>query len=227
MIMRPHPLAIIPLFLAVIALIIAGMAGSTSGYLLPLIAGLSVATVFLAFAIIFQYTRPPPEVKQVPVENFYIWTDIGESGAELRRLSPEDIEAATRIVSTDLGSLSSNADLLNARISLLLGKEGFEELTREKFNGQTERLSEDLRGIVKQLKKGLQAEILSSIEQCASQADRIANKLYDFQQGKSEVVHIYSEPLRRAAEKLSSDLRLAYVNISNFLRIAPAGYESP
>ncbi len=224
MIMRPHPLAIIPLFLAVIALVIAGGAG---GYLLPLTAALSVATVFLAFAIIFQYTRPPPDVKQVPVENFYLWADIGESGAELSRLSPEDAEAAMRIASADLGSLSSNADLLNARISLLLGKEGFEELTREKFNGQTENLSEDLHGIVKQLKKGLQAEILSSIEQCASQADRIANKLYDFQQGKSEVVHIYTEPLRRAAEKLSSDLRLAFVNISNFLRIAPAGFESP
>jgi len=226
MIMRPHPLAIIPLFLAVIALIIAGIAGSTSGYLLPLTAALSVATVFVAFAIIFQYMKPPPEVKQVPIENFYIWADIGESGAELRRLSPGDVEAATRIASADLGSLSSNAELLNARISLLLGREGFEELTREKFNSQTEKLSEDLRGITKQLKKGFQAEILSSIEQCASQADRIANKLYDFQRGKSEVVHIYAEPLRRAAEKLSSDLRLAFVNISNFMKSTPAGPES-
>ena len=223
MIMRPPLLTIIPLFLAVIALVIAG---GTSGYLLPLTAGLAAVTVLVVLGIIFQYTKPPAEVKQVPIENFYIWTDIGESGAELRRLSPEDVEAATRIASADLGSLSSNADLLNARISLLLGREGFEELTQEKFNGQTEELSEDLRGITKQLKKGFQAEILSSIEQCASQADRIANKLYDFQRGKSEVVHIYVEPLRRAAEKLSSDLRLAFVNISNFMKSAPAGSES-
>jgi len=223
MIMRTHLIVIIPLFLAMIALVIAG---GTSGYFLPLTVGLAVATAFVAFAIIFQYTRPPPEVKQVPIENFYIWSDIGESGAELRRLSPGDVEAATRIASADLGSLSSNADLLNSRISLLLGREGFEELTREKFNSQTEKLSEDLRGITKQLKKGFQAEILSSIEQCASQADRIANKLYDFQRGKSEVVHIYAEPLRRAAEKLSSDLRLAFVNISNFMKSTPAGPES-
>lgn len=223
MVMRPHPLVIIPLFLAVIALIIAS---GTSGYLLPLTAGLAAATVLVVLGIISQYMKPPAEVKQVPIENFYLWADIGESGAELRRLSPGDVEAATRIASADLGSLSSNADLLNSRISLLLGRDGFEELTQEKFNGQTEKLSEDLRGITKQLKKGFQAEILSSIEQCASQADRIANKLYDFQRGKSEVVHVYVEPLRRAAEKLSSDLRLAFTNISNFVKSAPAGSES-
>lgn len=223
MIMRPPLLTIIPLFLAVIALVIAG---GTSGYLLPLTAGLAAVTVLIVLGIISQYMKPPAEVKQVPIENFYLWADIGESGAELRRLSPGDVEAATRIASADLGSLSSNADLLNSRISLLLGRDGFEELTQEKFNGQTEKLSEDLRGITKQLKKGFQAEILSSIEQCASQADRIANKLYDFQRGKSEVVHVYVEPLRRAAEKLSSDLRLAFTNISNFVKSAPAGSES-
>lgn len=223
MVMRPHPLVIIPLFLAVIALIIAS---GTSGYLLPLTAGLAAATVLVVLGIISQYMKPPAEVKQVPIENFYLWADIGESGAELRRLSSGDVEAATRIASADLGSLSSNADLLNSRISLLLGRDGFEELTQEKFNGQTEKLSEDLRGITKQLKKGFQAEILSSIEQCASQADRIANKLYDFQRGKSEVVHVYVEPLRRAAEKLSSDLRLAFTNISNFVKSASAGDES-
>lgn len=209
--------------MAVIALIIAS---GTSGYLLPLTAGLAAATVLVVLGIISQYMKPPAEVKQVPIENFYLWADIGESGAELRRLSPGDVEAATRIASADLGSLSSNADLLNSRISLLLGRDGFEELTQEKFNGQTEKLSEDLRGITKQLKKGFQAEILSSIEQCASQADRIANKLYDFQRGKSEVVHVYVEPLRRAAEKLSSDLRLAFTNISNFVKSASAGDES-
>ncbi len=209
--------------MAVIALVIAS---GTSGYLLPLTAGLAAATVLVVLGIISQYMKPPAEVKQVPIENFYLWADIGESGAELRRLSPGDVEAATRIASADLGSLSSNADLLNSRISLLLGRDGFEELTQEKFNGQTEKLSEDLRGITKQLKRGFQAEILSSIEQCASQADRIANKLYDFQRGKSEVVHVYVEPLRRAAEKLSSDLRLAFTNISNFVKSAPAGSES-
>ncbi|TES84103.1 MAG: hypothetical protein E3J91_00235 [Hadesarchaea archaeon] len=223
MIMRPPLLTIIPLFLAVIALI---LASGTSGYLLPLTAVLAAVTVLVVLGIISQYMKPPAEVKQVPIENFYLWADIGESGAELRRLSPGDVEAATRIASADLGSLSSNADLLNSRISLLLGRDGFEELTQEKFNGQTEKLSEDLRGITKQLKKGFQAEILSSIEQCASQADRIANKLYDFQRGKSEVVHVYVEPLRRAAEKLSSDLRLAFTNISNFVKSASAGDES-
>lgn len=223
MIMRFHPIVIIPLFLAVTALV---MTSGASGYLVPLTVGLATATLLVAIAIIFQYMKPFTETKQVAIENFSLWADIGEPGADLRRFSPEDVEAATRIASADLGSLSSNADLLHARISLLLGREGFEELMQEKFNEQTEKLSENLRGITQQLKKGFRAEILGSIEQCASQVDRIANKLYDFQREKSEVVHIYVEPLRRAAEKLSSDLRLASVNISNFMKSAPAGPES-
>lgn len=225
MYMRLHPIAVIPLFLAAVALAIAG---GTRGYLLPLTVGLAAATVLVALATIFQYVRPSAEVKQVPVENFSLWADIGEPGAELRRLSPDDLEAAVRIANADLGSLSSNAGLLNARISLLLGRPEFVELTQEKFDEQTGRLSRDLHAAVKRLGTGkdFSAEVLNLIEQCASQADRIANKLYDFQRGKPELVHIYTEPLRRAAEKLSRDLRLVFTNVSDFVKGASAKSES-
>lgn len=215
--MRFHPIAIIPLFLAAVALVMAGGAG---GPLLPLTAGLAAATVLVALATLFQYLKPRAEVRQVPIENFSLWADVGEPGAELERLSPDDVEAATRIAGADLGSLSSNADLINDRIALLLGRPEFEELTQEKFNEQTEKLAHDLRAAVEKLREGLRGEVLNPVEQCASQADRIANKLFDFQRGKPELVHIYIEPLRRAAEKLSRDLRLASQNISNFIKSA-------
>jgi hypothetical protein len=223
--MRIHPIAVIPLFLAVIALV---MAGGTGGYLLLLTTGLAAAAVLVSLATISQYARSPAEVKQVPIENFSLWADIGEPGAELRRLSPDDLEAAVRIANADLGSLSSNADLLNARISLLLGRPEFVELTQEKFDGQTGHLSQDLRTVVKKLRTGKEfsAGVLDLIERCASQADRIANKLYDFQRGKPELVHIYVEPLRRAAEKLSRDLRLVFTNVSDFMKNASAQSES-
>jgi len=214
-----YPIAVIPLFLAGVALVIAFKAG---GYLLPFTAVLAAAVAFVSIAAILRYTRPPIHVKQIPVENFSFWADVGEPGAELRHLSPDDLAAAARIAKADLGSLSSNADLLNARTSLLLGRREFVELVQEKFDGQTGRLSQDLHATVKRLGTGkeLSAEVLNLIEQCASQADRIANKLYDFQQGKSELAHTYMEPLRRAAEKLSRDLRLVFTNVSDFVKSA-------
>ncbi len=215
--MRFHPIAIIPLLLAAAALIITG---SASGPLWPLVAGLAAATVLVSLATLFQYLKPRAEVRQVPIENFSLWADVGEPGLELKRLGPDDVEAATRIAVADLGSLSSNADLINDRIALLLGRPEFEELTQEKFNGRTEKLVYNLRMVVEKLRKGSLEGVVNSIEQCASQANRIANKLSKFQRGKPELVHIYIEPLYRAAEKLSRDLRLASQNISNFIKSA-------
>ncbi len=232
--MRFNPIAVIPLFLAAVALVIAGKEG---GYSLLLTAVLAAAAVFISLVTIFRSGRPSVEVKQPPVENFRyakpsidvkqvsiedfsLWVDIEGPGSELRRLSPDDLEAAMRITNADLSSLSSNADLLNARISLLLGRPEFVELTQEKFDEQTGCLSQDLRIALKKLGTGkeLSAEVLNLIERCASQADRIANKLYDFQRGKPELVQIYTEPLRRAAEKLSRDMRLVFTNVSDFVK---------
>ncbi len=232
--MRFNPIAVIPLFLAAVALVIASKAG---GYSLLLTAVLAAVAVFISLVTIFRYGRPSVEVKQPPVENFQyakpsvdvkqvsiedfsLWADVEEPGSELRRLSPDDLEAAMRITNADFSSLSSNADLLNARISLLLGRPEFVELTQEKFDEQTGCLSQDLRIALKKLGTGkeLSAEVLNLIERCASQADRIANKLYDFQRGKPELVQIYTEPLRRAAEKLSRDMRLVFTNVSDFVK---------
>ena len=234
--MRFHPIAVIPIFLAAVALVMASEAG---GYFLLLTAVLAAAAVFISLVTIFRYAKPSVEVKQapvenfryakpsidvkqIPVENFSLWADVGEPGAELRHLSPDDLEAAVRIANSDLGSLSSNVDLLNARISMLLGKPEFVELTQKKFDEQTGRLSQDFHAAVKKLgtEKELSVEVLNLIERCASQADRVANKLYDFQQGKPELVHTYLEPLRRAAEKLSRDLRLVFTNVSDFMKSA-------
>lgn len=219
---RLHPIAVIPLILALAALIM-----TATGPFLPLTIGVATATVLVALAVIFYYVGPSTEVKQVPVENFSLWADVGEPAAELRHISPDNIETAVRIANIDLSSLSSNAELLNARLSLLLGRRGFEELTKEKMSELAENLSYDIQAVTKKFgtEKKFSTEALSSIEHCASHADQIANKLHDAQIGKPEIVHIYLEPLHQASEKLSRDLRLTFANISNFIKGAPAGSE--
>ena len=223
--MRIRPIAAFPFFLALIALI---LAGCTTGPQMYLVIGVAAATFLVAVAILFQYTRSSYEAKQVPVENFSIWADVGEPAAELRRLNLDDVGAAVRITAADLGSLSANAELLDARISILLGREGFEELRQEKLHQSLRNLASDVSAIVEKLRtaKIFPAETVNLLEQCASQSDRIANKLFEFERGKSEVVRIYVEPLRRAAEKLSRDLRLASANLANFTLGTPAKEKS-
>lgn len=213
--MRIHPLSILPFILALIALVLAGY---TSGLSMLLTVGLAAATALIGMALIFQHVMSP-EAKQVPLENFSLWADVGEPGVELKRLSYDDIAAAVRIVAADLGSLVSNAELLGARISMLVDRPEFEELGKEKLNRQVDGISRDIKAVVRKIRSanGFTSELIASLEQYAAQSDRIANKLYEFEHGKSEVVHVYVEPLRRAAEKLSRDLRLASVNMSNFV----------
>lgn len=225
MYMRFHPIAVIPMLLAAVALVMGVKAG---GNFLPLTAVLAAAAVIISLAAILRSAGPSIRAKQVPVESFTFWADVREPGAELRHLNPDDLKAAMRIAKADVGSLSSNADLLSTRVSLLLGRPEFVKLIQEKFDGQTERLAQDLHAIVKRLGTGkeLSVEVLNLIERCASQADRIANKLYDFQRGKPEFVHTYMEPLRRAAEKLSHDLRLVFTNVLDFVKSASTESES-
>lgn len=224
--MRISPFAIISIVLVLIALVLVLI---TSG-LSPLTMGVATATALVVLTMLYLGVRHPVRSGPVPVENFSLWADVGEPAAELRRLSPDDVEAAVRIANADLGALSSNAKLLNSRISLLIGRPEFEGLTREKMDLQMEDLFRSLRESVKKLsaKKRFSPEALSSLERCAAQAGQIANKLYDFQRGKPELVHIYLEPLCRAAEKLSRDLKRAFENMSDFMKgatVQPEGGE--
>lgn len=214
--MRIHPLSILPFILALIALVLAGQAGGT---LLVLTVGLAVATALIGIALIFQHIMSP-EAKQVPLENFSLWADVGEPGAELKRLSYDDIAAAVRIVTADLGSLVSNAELLGARISMVIDRPEFVEVGKTKLNRQVEGIAHDIKAIVNKMRSAnrFTSELIASLEQYAAQSDRVANKLYEFERVKSEVVHVYVEPLRRAAEKLSRDLRVASANMSDFVR---------
>ncbi len=215
--MRIYPLAVLPLILALVALVIGGYTGGPYIYLTV---GIAAATILVSIAILFQYAKPSPEARQVPVENFSLWADVGEPAGELKRLSLEDVSAAVRIASADLGSLTANAELLSSRVLMLVGKEGFDGIRQEKIHRRVENLTNDINTIIGRITKtnGFSPEILVAIEQCAAQADRVANKLFEFESGKLEVVHIYVDPLRRAAEKLSRDLRLASANISKFVK---------
>jgi len=218
--MRIPPIAVLPLLMALVALLMAIFSMGASTSLVLITVALAIATVLVTFATFFQYTKKSTEAKQVPLENFSLWADVGEPAAELRRLSYDDVEAAVRIVSADLGSLAANAELLSDRLSMLVGKEGFEEIRQERLNKLVESTAQGISSVVDKLRSSgeFSAGVVSSLEQYASNSDRIANKLFEFERGKSEVVHVYIDPLRRAAEKLSRDLRLASSNISNYMQ---------
>lgn len=214
--MRIHPLTVLPFILALIALLLAGY---TTGTNLLLTAGLAAGTALIGIALILQRVMSP-EAKQVPVENFSLWADVGDPGAELKRLSYDNIATAARVVATDLSSLVSNAELLGARMSLLINRPEFGELSKETLNRDANAVAYDIKAVVKKIRsaKGFTPELISSLEQYAARSDRIANRLYEFERGKSEVVRVYTEPLRRAAEKLARDLRKASANMSSFAR---------
>jgi len=214
--MRLYPLAIIPLILSLAAIVLSVSAPGPQFYLTVGVAG---ATFLVSAAILFTYSRRSTEAKQIPLENFSLWTDVGEPAAELRRLSLTDVFAAAQITSTDLASLAANAELLQSRSYMLVGRDGFEDLLKEKMHRRVENLASDIHAITEKINsdRKLSPEIIPMIEQCASQADRIANKFFELEGGKPEVVYLYLEPLRRAAEKLSRDLRQASSNISKYL----------
>ncbi|MEM2878296.1 MAG: hypothetical protein QXG10_01960 [Candidatus Hadarchaeales archaeon] len=221
--MKINPLAAVPLFLALLALVVSTMAVGTPFYLIVVIVGLAVATALVAIATLFQYTRSSTEAKQVPVENFSLWADVGEPAAELKRMGYENVEAALKIAAADLGSLAANAELLAARLAMLMDREGFGELTSSRINRDVQGIASGINSLVERMKKadGFSADDISPLEGYASTADRVANKLFEFEKGKSEIVHIYVDPLRRASEKLSRDIRVAYGNIKNFISSKP------
>lgn len=218
--MRLYPLALVPLVLALVAII---FAVGTTGPQMYLTVGVATATFLVSASILFTYGRRSAEAKQVPLENFSLWTDVGEPAAELRRLSLGDNVAAAHIASTDLASLAANAELLQSRAYMLVGRVGFEGLREEKIHRRAENLANDINAITKKISsmRSLSVEVIAPIELCAAQADRIANKFFEIEGGKSDIVYLYIDPLRRAAEKLSRDLRLASANISKFLLWTP------
>jgi hypothetical protein len=227
--MRLYPLAIIPLVLSLGAIILSVITPGPQFYLTVGVAG---ATFLVSAAILFTYARKSTEAKQIPLENFSLWADVGEPAAELRRLSAGDAFAAAQIAATDLASLAANAELLQSRTYLLVGRAGFECVTEEKMHRRVESLLNDINRITRTISdsKKLTADIIPQIEQCAAQAERIAVKFFELEDGKPETVYIYLEPLRRAAEKLSRDLKLAASNISKYLiweEKIPAKVETP
>ncbi len=215
--MRLNLIAIIPLILGIVALGAGFYATGTVSYM---IIGVAAATVLVSAAILFSYTKRTSEAKQVPIENFSLWVDVGEPADQLKNLNLIDSATAVRITSTDLASLGANAELLGNRISMLTGKPGFEGLLEEKLSKRGENLANDINAITTLMNSSneLYEDFITKIEQCAAQADRLANKLFEFEGGKPYTIYIYVDPLRRAAEKLSRDLRLTSANISKFMR---------
>jgi len=89
--MRIPIFATAALIVAIVALLVSGQAG---GDFLPLTIAVATAAVLVTFAAFYQSKKPPVEIANIPIENFSLWTDVGEPAAGLRRLGGGQIESA-------------------------------------------------------------------------------------------------------------------------------------
>lgn len=210
-----------PLFALGVALI-AVVVAITSG---PLALGVAIATLIVAMAVVYQYTYVgKPREKELPLEDFSWWADIGEPLFRLKSASSVDRAAACQLVASDLKILHKNASLLHGRLSLLSGRREFEDFPGFLLT-ETQQASGALHELIETCEREveLKPEIHRTLERIASRLDRVANKLYEFERGRSEVVKTYVDPLRRASEKLSRDLRKAASNLFQFVKCMGEG----
>jgi len=202
-------LALLAAFIAVIVAILTG----------PLAFGVALATLAVAIAVAYQYVYvPKPKEEEIPLEDFSWWADIGEPFSGLKVLDSGDTIVAAQLVASDLKTLQKNAGLLNQRLSLLVGRREFEEFPGDLLTDESQHATNTLAELAKmcEQKGELKPELYKSLERSASRLDRVANKLFEFERGRSELVKTYVDPLRRAAEKLSKDLRKAASNLFKF-----------
>jgi hypothetical protein len=202
--------------LALGAALVAVVAAALTG---PLAVAVALATLVVAIAVVYLYTyTPKPREEEIPLEDFSWWADIGEPFSGLKVLEPAELAAAAQLVASDLKTLQKNSGLLNQRLSLLVGRREFEEFPGELVTSETQHTTNTLGEFVRRCEQtgNLEPELYKSLERSASRLDRVANKLFEFERGRSEVVKTYVDPLRRASEKLSKDLRKAASNLYKF-----------
>jgi chromosome segregation ATPase len=189
--------------------------------------GVALATLAVALAVVYQYTiTTRPQEEEIRLEDFSWWVDVVEPAADLKNLKAEESGLAARIVSSDLKNLSKNSDLLNRRLALLIGRRDFEGLSEEDYSGEARKVANSLSELAQGMERrgAFQQGFYRLLEQHASRLDRVANKLYEFEREKPETICVYVDPLRRASEKLSRDLRRAASNVFKFeKRMKPSG----
>lgn len=193
------------LVMALLAVILASITG-------PLALGVAIATLGVAFAVVYQYLYAPgTKEEEIRVEDFSWWADLGEPLFRLKEASPNDEPAAAQLIASDLKVIHKNCSLLHDRISLLVGRRGFEDLPATLLVTETQQVAGAMQKLVEECEKSLRLrpDLYKTLERMASRLDRVGNKLYEFERGKSETIIAYVDPLRRAAEKLSKDLRKA------------------
>ena len=222
--MRISPIAAASIVFAMIALALAGVAAARSTTELPLAIGIMGTAALTVVTLLIHHIRTPTKIGQTPMEDFHLWTKVGEPAAGILGLKPREKRLAASVASADLGLLTTNAELLGGRLSLLAGRHGFDKLTKDQLHKDGQRLAKGLRqtsrevGLVETWSYAKLQGVLVTLEKCASGYDRIGNKLYEFEKERPEIVKTTLEPLRRAAEKLSSGLRTCRTNLESYMK---------
>lgn len=220
--MRVSPFAMVAFVLSLLGL---GLAFGVTGEPRPLIIGAAAAIALASFAVLL-YTTPHIDTHSIPIGDFDTWVELGETAAGLRGMKSRDKKAAAQIAAADMNSLSINAELLSHRLSFLYRKHGYDKLTKDKLHNEAKGISKIVRKNTKKIatienwSQEKMSTMLEEFESCASGYDRIANKLHDYEKERPEIVKANLEPLRRTAEKLSTNLRTGRSNLENYLKRA-------
>ena len=208
--------------LAAIAFAIVGWVERTYlPYVILGVAGALVVELWVGVPLLRRFMVRGPVMS---VEDFAVWMEAGEAAAGLRGLKPHEVDAAAAMTSSSIGLLASNSELLTLRLSTLSGRHGFLWLASSGMSAEAQKLSVNIRKIVAglALKENWSPNRLRSIvdelESCAAGYDRLANKLFDLHREEPEVLRSAVEPLRRAAERSSRDLRRAGTNIAEYAK---------
>jgi len=220
--MRVSPFAMAAFVLSLIGL---GLAVGVQGEYRPIIIG-ATAAIVLASSAVLLYTMPHVHTHGIRTEDFETWVELGETAAGLRGMKSSDKQAAAQIVAADMNSLAINAGLLDSRLSFLYGKHGYDKLTKDKLHNEAKRLTKAIHKNARKISKienwtsDKISPMLEEFESCASRYDRIANKLHSYEGERPEIVKANLEPLRRIAEKLSTNLRSGRSDIENYFKRA-------
>ncbi len=202
----------------IMALAAAVVALGVSIYSSPLVMGVAIPTLLVSIAVVRQYLeRIKIREEDIPLEDFSWWADVGEPAGTLLSLKPGEEVMATQVVASDFKNLSRNADLLSSRLRLLVGRREFINFSPD-FTNDSWKVAHSLADLARSIETSgmIESELYKTIEQHAARFDRMANKLFEYEKDKSETIHIYIDPLRRASEKLSRDLRKAASNLYKF-----------
>ena len=202
--------------LALIVAVIAVAAAAISGT--PQMIGIALATLLVAMASVYLYVSSYPRRKELPIEDFSWWTDVGEPLSSLRRgaINPMAIPSA---VLSDLRPIRTNVELLFQRLRLIVGRRDFLDMPSGELMTEMDTVRSFLRVMMQRIERRMEVDpnLHEMLADLASRMKKIHERLSGYAQTKPDILRTYLDPLVRAAARLAGDFETASANYRAFI----------